>query len=58
MSFDRTGTILESSISDFKAQYPGTYIIEEYYNSKTMKFDLRLKFENEQDELLWKIKWS
>ena len=47
---------LESSY--FKTQYPGNYVIEEYYDTTAMKFDLRLKFQNAQEELLWKIKWS
>lgn len=58
MYLQRDRSILEYAVDDFKIQYPGNYIIEEYYDTKTMKFDLRLKFENEQDELLWKIKWS
>lgn len=49
--------ILEIGTKDFKLKYPGNYVIEEYYNSTAMKFDLRLIFENEQEELLWKIKW-
>lgn len=50
--------ILDIGTKNFKSKYPGNYVIEEYYDSTTMKFDLRLIFENEKEELLWKIKWS
>lgn len=39
-------------------KYPGNYIVEPFYNAKKSKFDLRLKFETPQEELMWKLKWS
>jgi len=41
-----------------QGKYPGKYIVEDFYNPKKSKFDLRLRFENSKEELIWKIKWS
>lgn len=38
--------------------YPGPYRVESYYNSDKMKYDLRLRFDNPQEELVWILKWS
>lgn len=40
----------EKPTERMKEKYPGNYIIEEYYNSKTHTFDLRLKFDTPEDE--------
>lgn len=55
---DQNTTILDHAYKDLQRLYPGNYTIEEYYNVTAMKFDFRLKFTNEQEELLWKIKWA
>ena len=55
---DQNVTMLDYAYNDLQRLYPGNYIVEEYYNVKAMKFDFRLKFENEQEEILWRIKWS
>ena len=50
-----------SFMSDFKAnydiatesmksKYPGNYVVEEYYDSRTGGFGLRLKFDTPEDE--------
>ena len=38
--------------------YSGKYIVEPFYNPKNGKFDLRLKFEDPKEELMWKLKWT
>lgn len=38
--------------------FPGPYIVEEYFDSDKQRFDIRLKFEDPKQEMLWKIKWS
>lgn len=38
--------------------YPGPYVVEEFYNAKLQRFDVHLKFNSEQEELMWKIKNS
>lgn len=38
--------------------FPGPYVVEEYYNPFACRFDYRLKFDSEQQETMWKIKWS
>lgn len=39
-------------------KYPGKYIVEQFYDAKKMKVDLRLKFEDPKDETFWLLKWS
>ena len=39
-------------------KYPGKYIVEQFYNTKKMKIDLRLKFEDPKEETFWLLKWS
>ena len=37
-------------------KYPGPYQVEPYYNSKKMKMDLRLKFEDPKEETMWLLR--
>lgn len=41
-----------------QANYPGPYVVEEYYDTKRMSFSLRLKFNSPAEETLWTIKNS
>lgn len=49
--------ILRRANKRMQDTYPGKYIVETYYNAKKGKFDLRLKFENTKEELMWKLRW-
>ena len=39
-------------------KYPGPYRVESYYNADKMKYDLRLRFADPRDEMMWILKWS
>lgn len=39
-------------------KFPGKYIVEQFYNAKKMKMDLRLKFADPKEETFWLLKWS
>lgn len=39
-------------------KYPGKYIVEKFYNSEKMTWDLRLKFEDPKEETMWLLRWS
>lgn len=39
-------------------EFPGNYILEEYYNPDKMSFNYRLKFLTEQDEIWFKLKYQ
>lgn len=41
-----------------KKKYPGPYKVAQYYNAQKMKWDLRLKFEDPKEELVWLLKYS
>lgn len=41
-----------------KIQYPGNYIVEEYYNVQRMAFDLRLVFKDSEEEIMFILKYS
>lgn len=50
---------LEQYATDnMQKRFPGNYVVEEYFNSKTGYFDLRLKFANESDETWWMLKYG
>jgi len=60
---DRSETVTDADIvaraeKYMKIRYPGPYLVEQYYNSDKMKWDLRLRFDDPQEELLWNIKYS
>ena len=54
----REEQIVRTAQERMQMKYPGPYIVEPYYNAKKGKFDLRLKFEDSKEELMWKIKWT
>ena len=43
---------------DMKKKYPGNYIVEECYNPRDFKWDIRLKFSDPDEELLFMLKWA
>lgn len=40
----------EGTTQRMKEKYPGNYIVEEYFNSDRLAWDLRLKFDTPEDE--------
>jgi hypothetical protein len=55
MLFD---TPLENANYTMQQRYPGPYIVEEYFDSKKIMFQYRLKFETPADETFWMIQQS
>lgn len=51
-------TLEQYATENMQKRFPGNYIVEEYFNSKTGYFDLRLKFANESDEAWWMLKYG
>jgi hypothetical protein len=51
--FDAT---YEDATRRMKAKYPGNYIVEEYYNATDHIWDLRLRFDNPEDETWFMLK--
>lgn len=39
-------------------RYPGPYTVEQFYNADKMKWDVRLRFADPQEETMWILKWS
>ena len=39
-------------------KYPGNYVVEEYYNGENFAFDLRLKFDTPDDEIMFLLKYE
>lgn len=55
---DSDGEIMKTINEIMQANYPGQYIVEEYYDAKRMCFALKLKFNSPQEETMWTIKNS
>lgn len=45
-------------IEFLQKEFPGKYTLEEYYNPDQMCFKYRLKFDTEQDEMWFKLKYG
>lgn len=54
---DTDGEIMKTINEMMQANYPGSYIVEEYYDTKRMSFALRLKFEDPKQETFFKLKY-
>lgn len=39
-------------------KYPGKYVVEQFYNAESGRFDLRLKFDDPKEETFWLLRWS
>ena len=50
--------ILDNAQKYMQIKYPGPYTVEQYYNANKMKWDLRLKFDDLQEEMMWVLRWS
>jgi len=50
--------ILDNAQKYMQLNYPGNYTVEPFYNTKKMKVDLRLKFEDPREETVWLLRWS
>lgn len=50
--------ILANAEHYMQKKYPGNYTVESYYNADKMKWDLRLRFADPRDEVVWLLKWS
>lgn len=55
---DKEKEVMSSIQETMQANFPGPYVVEEYYDSKKMQFALRLKFESPPEETMWTIKNS
>jgi hypothetical protein len=51
-------TILEQAQKSLQKTSPGNYQVEEFYNSKKHRLDLRLKFHDPKEELFWLLRWA
>jgi hypothetical protein len=51
-------SILEQAQKEFQEKWPGNYQVEEFYNSKKLRFGLRLKFQDPKEEVVWLLRWS
>jgi hypothetical protein len=50
--------ILERANIRMQKKYPGPYIVEEFFNGTTLKFDLRLKFDDHKEHTMWLLKYT
>lgn len=55
---DKEKEVMSTIQETMQANYPGPYVVEEYYNSRKMCFALRLKFDDPKQETMWMIKNS
>ena len=44
--------------TEMQARFPGKYQVVSFYNTKKMRFDMRLSFDDPKQETMWKIKHS
>lgn len=58
MKLDPKKTILDIATETFQNKWPGNYQIEEFYNPKKGRIDLRLKFADPKEELVWMLRWT
>ena len=58
MKLNPQKTVLDIAQEFFQKKWPGNYIIEEFYNPKKGRVDLRLKFADPREETFWLLKWS
>jgi hypothetical protein len=53
-----TEPLVETATKELQSKFPGPYVVEEFYNAKVGRFDLRLKFEDPKEKTMWLLKWS
>ena len=54
----RSGDGIQDATELMQDKYPGNYVVEQYWDTKKMVFDFRLKFDDPREETFWKIKNS
>ena len=52
------GAAYEVATIQMKEDYPGEYIVEEYFDPKTCTFDVRLRFDTPEDETFFHLKYE
>ena len=57
-AFPEEGEKLAELNEAFQKKFPGNYTLEEFYNAKLQRFDVRLKFFDPKDETLFLLKHS
>ena len=60
---DRSETITDEDIiaraeKYMQIKYPGPYRVEQFYNPKRARIDLRLVFDDPKEETMWLLRWS
>lgn len=50
--------IISNAQKWMQIKYPGNYTVEQFYNPKRMKIDLRLRFDDPKEETIWLLKQS
>lgn len=50
--------IMDNAQKWMQVKFPGEYTVEQFYNPKTMKIDLRLRFNDPKEETMWLLRWS
>ena len=50
--------IIANAQEYMQLNYPGKYTVEPFYNSKKMKMDLKLRFDDPREESFWLLRWS
>ena len=53
-----SGSRLEIVEKRMKENFPGNYIIEEYYDAKRFRFHIRPKFETEAEKTMSLLRWT
>lgn len=41
-----------------QSNFPGPYVIEEYYDTTLMTFNYKVKFEDPKQETMWRIRYG
>lgn len=55
---DNKDLYLNAYTMEMQHIFPGKYDLEEYFDSKIGKFSFRLKFESEEDETIFLLKYA
>lgn len=50
--------IIANTQKHMQIKYPGPYTVEQFYNAEKMKWDVRLKFDDPKQEIMWMLKHS
>lgn len=58
MKLNPEKTILDCAQEELQQKWPGNYRIEEFYNPKKGRIDLRLQFNDPKEETMWLLRWS